>query len=639
MKKYSLLTGMLCLFASLNLVAQALTLEFPDTTVRQSDSISIAMNAKDFLNIASIQHSIHWNPNVLSYTGNTEAGITGYGLGTLQAAEGTLRLSWFYPVQGEGLFIDDDDPVMYINFVVNGSVGDSTYIYIDGIPTEIQIAQSVDSSTVNFNYIDLVAVDGLVKIIEAFNLTSTEVTHISCQGENNGSIELNFDTAPSNSLFFWTGTNGYTSFDQDIYNLPAGEYSLVIEDPNGSPLFDSTFILVEPLLSMDVNTIETVASDCNGTTGTASIIMDGGSPPYYFDIGTNNSTNGEFSGMATGMYFLTVTDNNGCITTDNFTIPASFINGVDLGEDVSLCDGQSYDIDAGPGYALYEWSDGSTGQVLNILESGTYILTVTNTFQCFDTDTIEITFDPIAVTTVATSFAEICPGESIQLNADGGSTFQWLDDSNSLSATNIPNPQASPQAPTTYQVISTNECGSDTASVEIQVFEITSDAGVNACVAPGASIELQATGGVEYFWEESIYEFDDYTIANPLVTPLEDATFVVEIIDENNCSNIDSIKVSVASSPEEFVKRINLISPNGDLKNDWLEFKGIEKYGSNSLNIFNRWGELVYTKINYQIDGERFDGHYNEKELPAGVYYYVLSFRNVDLKQTLTIVR
>jgi len=94
----------------------------------------------------------------------------------------------------------------------------------------------------------------------------------------------------------------------------------------------------------------------------------------------------------------------------------------------------------------------------------------------------------------------------------------------------------------------------------------------------------------------------------------------------------------VANNPLDILA-INLITPNGDGKNDVLEFGNISKYGVNSLKVYNRWGDLIYNKVNYQDDEERFDGTYKGKQLPAGNYFYVLAFRDGEIKQTLTILR
>lgn len=63
----------------------------------------------------------------------------------------------------------------------------------------------------------------------------------------------------------------------------------------------------------------------------------------------------------------------------------------------------------------------------------------------------------------------------------------------------------------------------------------------------------------------------------------------------------------------------NALSPNGDGKHDFLEIKNIELAKENTINIFNRWGDKVYSATNYDNDKVVFDG----ENLPDGTYYYV----------------
>ena len=85
----------------------------------------------------------------------------------------------------------------------------------------------------------------------------------------------------------------------------------------------------------------------------------------------------------------------------------------------------------------------------------------------------------------------------------------------------------------------------------------------------------------------------------------------------------------------------NIITPNGDSKNDNFEVTGLDKgaYPNNKLLIFNRWGKMVYEKENYQLDTERFDG----KGLAEGTYFYILKYktklREFEHKGSLTILR
>jgi len=77
------------------------------------------------------------------------------------------------------------------------------------------------------------------------------------------------------------------------------------------------------------------------------------------------------------------------------------------------------------------------------------------------------------------------------------------------------------------------------------------------------------------------------------------------------------------------------LTPNGDGQNDILRIGGIERSPNNNIQIFNRYGVLVYSKDNYQND---FDGHSNRKEaikrssgLESGIYFYIITLN--DLRQ------
>ena len=68
-------------------------------------------------------------------------------------------------------------------------------------------------------------------------------------------------------------------------------------------------------------------------------------------------------------------------------------------------------------------------------------------------------------------------------------------------------------------------------------------------------------------------------------------------------------------------------SPNGDGKNDYLVFPGLEYFSPASINVFNRYGTSVYTNANYlnNWDGTDSDSHH---PLPDGTYFYILSLSN-----------
>ena len=101
------------------------------------------------------------------------------------------------------------------------------------------------------------------------------------------------------------------------------------------------------------------------------------------------------------------------------------------------------------------------------------------------------------------------------------------------------------------------------------------------------------------------------------------------VTDTNGCNYIDSIRVIY----NEELRIPSGISPNGDGKNDVWRISVLEEFPNASVQIFNRWGELLYEQPNgYK---EPWDGTYKGKALPVGTYYYVIDLKS-DRFETIT---
>ncbi|RYD84169.1 MAG: gliding motility-associated C-terminal domain-containing protein [Sphingobacteriales bacterium] len=81
----------------------------------------------------------------------------------------------------------------------------------------------------------------------------------------------------------------------------------------------------------------------------------------------------------------------------------------------------------------------------------------------------------------------------------------------------------------------------------------------------------------------------------------------------------------------------NAFTPNGDGINDYWKIKGIENYTNGTVSVFTRDGRQVYQSKGYAVP---FDGTFNGKQLPAGVYYYVIDLKSCNLiSGNVTILR
>ena len=99
--------------------------------------------------------------------------------------------------------------------------------------------------------------------------------------------------------------------------------------------------------------------------------------------------------------------------------------------------------------------------------------------------------------------------------------------------------------------------------------------------------------------------------------------FSYEICNENGCS-IATVEIFINCLD---VRVFNVISPNGDGKNDEFYIANIEGKPS-LLEIYNRWGNLVFKTQDY---ANKWPGTYDtEKDLPDGTYYYLLEWSDPD---------
>jgi len=79
--------------------------------------------------------------------------------------------------------------------------------------------------------------------------------------------------------------------------------------------------------------------------------------------------------------------------------------------------------------------------------------------------------------------------------------------------------------------------------------------------------------------------------------------------------------IIISQNAADLVIANNFLTPNGDGKNDFFVVKGLEKYLTNKVTVFDRAGRIVYTSSNYQ---NNWDGYYDGKPLAEDTYYYVI---------------
>jgi len=240
------------------------------------------------------------------------------------------------------------------------------------------------SLTVTFPGSNVVTVSKQVTVINVMPIVTND---IQCSGNAGGSILANVVPATGSYTYSWNTTPVQTT--QTISNLIAGNYTVTVSGANVC-VTTAAIVLTEP--SMLAATIEGVNALCGKANGKANALVTGGTMPYRYNWGNGGNTNMQM-GLAPGIYYLTVKDDNNCLVSTQVQIKDSMKNiALFLGNDTVFCPG-NHTILNGGSFANYTWQDNSIAPTFTVTQTGKYWVTVTDSDGCSKSDTINVTVD------------------------------------------------------------------------------------------------------------------------------------------------------------------------------------------------------------------------------------------------------
>lgn len=160
---------------------------------------------------------------------------------------------------------------------------------------------------------------------------------------------------------------------------------------------------------------------------------------------------------------------------------------------------------------------------------------------------VSITIDKPAIK--ASKDTSFCPGTSFQLNATGGASYSWSP-ATGLSDAGIANPVATPAITTEYIVTGTNASGcSAKDSITLTILpKPTIVRSGDTGICRNSTAQLFASGGTSYSWSPAA-TLSNPNIANPVASPTDLTVYTVQVTDANNCTNKDSVKISIRPKP------------------------------------------------------------------------------------------
>lgn len=431
----------------------------------------------------------------------------------------------------------------------------------------------------------------LFKVLQPDSLMLTiDTTHINCFGEANGEIEVIPTGGTPIYTFQWEGS---AIIANQLSSLTTGTYKVTVTDARACEI-SSTITLEEPN-ELSINILSKDPLCYNSNDGEIEIIAEGGVYPYYYSVGSINSTDSIFNGLPPNNYTVITTDANGCQDFElTFPITAPPVFNIVSATKTNLlckeiCDGMieinasessTYAISPGDGYG--------SDSVFSSLCDGTYDVYAKNENGCLDSITdLNLTAPPL-ISFTNPSDTSICLDGTVtfDLEASGGSgALKFYVNGTDTNATGIFSFSSIGDTTLTFQIIDENGCSPLTDI--IAVVEVKDSLSVQAfediiiCAQDSTQLYAESSGGDENLflsWSSDAEEISNNDTVK--VFPLTTTTYEVTLSDGCETPPVkDEVTVTVLEYPDFTIKQFaeNYCAPAN--VEYWLESDEIEEYG------------------------------------------------------------
>ena len=408
-------------------------------------------------------------------------------------------------------------------------------------------------------------------------INSLNTIDVDCNGNSTGSISATVTgTAPIDYTWSLGGNILSVPNVPRLDNIPAGNYTLMVDDATDTATVSQTITVNQPLEVLTAVPLTTDVS-CNGSNdGSLQINAAGGTAPYTYSLDGNNYQNSNiFNNLSAGYYTIYVLDNNGCIITMETLVnqPAQLTFAIDEQRSLSQAnagDGAiSITASGGTGNLTYSWNGPgeftSSNEDISNLEEGDYILTITDENYALNNGAgCILVSNPITITepgelqiTIDQSVFLECYGDDfgeIIATVQGGVPpyiYEWFQVTNSNTILEEDTEIIGNLSAGQYfvRVTDTNGVSADAIpltitqpdDLEITVNDITQVFCQNNPTGAIAISVLGGTGPYSYLWSNG-------STSQNLID-LEPGEYTLEVYDDNGCFAETSVNINPATDP------------------------------------------------------------------------------------------
>lgn len=418
---------------------------------------------------------------------------------------------------------------------------------------------------------------------------AANASNVTCNGLNNGTINISVSGAPAPLSFSWN--DGILT--QNRSNLAPGSYTVSVTDNNGC-INTASAVISQPA-ALVVNETHTDAGCSGSGTGSATLTVAGGTSPYNFNW-SNGAVTQNISNITSGNYAATISDANSCSASISVAVgqvPPVSASATHTNASCAAGNNGIITVSVTSGTSPYNfvWNDNIVTQNRTSLTAGVYSVTVTDANNCSAVTGATIS-EPAALALSYTTQDATCYNSangSIDLSVSGGTGNYLYSWSNNQQTQDIQSLQAGNYF---VNVTDANNCISSTTVTITQpvAVSVTTNATPATCYSSStASIAASAAGGTgsyQYNWSNGT--------TNATANSIAAGTYVVTATDVNGCSASASATVGQASpiTITETITNVACYNDNhGSISVSVSGGTGNYSYlwntGSNSSNIVN----------------------------------------------------
>lgn len=452
--------------------------------------------------------------------------------------------------------------------------------------------------------------------------------NVNCANAATGVIEAEASPGWQSPEYSIDGVNWQAT--GSFSNVRVGNYYVRVRD--GSCIDSIPVNIIQTFPDLLVDNITISAASCSGDPdGEINITASGGNATYTYSIDGTGFQSSNIFNVTAGNYTITVQDGNGCLATDNATIPLNNIVTVDAGPDTSICSGTSYLLPAISNGDAFQWAPATTLSNASILNPEAmpdieikYFITATKGI-CTQTDSVLVSIRPSPLANAGTDIA-VCYGKVFELNGTGGASFEWSPGTHFISSTDIANPTVKAVENITYSLFVTNAAGCRSLTADEVNINVTPAfrifAGNDTIAAMNQPLQLNASeignaGVTEYNWLPGT-NLDNPSVADPVATLTQDTRYIVTGRTPEGCEAQDDVFIKVYQGPEIYVPKA--FTPNNDGLNDILKAIPVGIREFRHFTIYNRWGNVIFST---KDPSRGWDGRMNGIEQQTNTFVWI----------------